>query len=281
MQKKIIGALLLILLVFGSNGCARAQSSPEPQSNPTPQAQPAVITTSNEANDLPKPLGLPEYQTVPILYYHSVMQETGNELRMPPKELEAQMAYLKDKGFQSISLEQLYQATYKGGALPAKPFVITFDDGYLDNYTTAFPILAKHGFTATVFMVTSYINGEGYMSWDQLKELIANGWEIEGHTTNHPYLTKVNASTLLSELNASKELLEKELGRSVNFFAYPYGELNDNVVQALKDTGYIMAVTTERGWADVKADAWRVQRIYCFASMGMNEFTRRMQNPKY
>ncbi len=279
MEKKIIGALLFILLIFGSSGCSRPQSSPPPQAQA--QAQATVIIPPNASNNLPKPLSVQENQAVPILYYHSVMQEDGNELRMPPKQLEAQMAYLKDKGYQSISLEQLYQASYKGGALPAKPFLITFDDGYVDNYTAAFPILEKYGFTATVFMITSYINADGYMSWQQLKELTAKGWEIESHTANHPYLTKVNTSTLLSELSSSKALLEKELGRSAKFFAYPYGELNDNVVQALKDTGYMMAVTTERGWADVNADAWRVQRIYCFASMGMNEFTRRMQNPKY
>lgn len=281
MEKKIIGALLFVFLVFGSSGCTG------PLSSPTSQTQLTTINPSNEtyqeesSNDLSRPPSVQEAQAVPILYYHSVMQEKGNELRMPPEQFEAQMAYLQDKGYQSVSLEQLYQASYKGGALPAKPFVISFDDGYVDNYTTAFPILTKHGFTATIFMVTSYINGEGFMSWHQLKELVANGWEIEGHTTNHPYLTKMDPSTVLSELNSSKELLEKELGHPVNFFAYPYGELNANIVQALKDTGYLMAVTTERGWADVKADAWHVQRIYCYASMGMNEFSRRMQNPNY
>ncbi len=281
MEKKIIGAFLFVLLVLGSIGCNR------PLSSPSYQDQSTMITPLNEtyqdesSYNLSRPLSVQEAQTVPILYYHSVMQEAGNELRMPPKQFEAQMAYLQDNGYQSISLEQLYQASYKGGALPEKPFVITFDDGYVDNYTTAFPILAKHGFTATVFMVTSYINGEGYMSWHQLKDLVVNEWEIEGHTNNHPYLTKVNPSTLLNELNSSKKLLEKELGRTANFFAYPFGDLNDNVVQALKDTGYMMAVTTERGWADAKVDAWRVQRIYCYASMDMNEFMRRMQNPSY
>lgn len=281
MAKKIIGALLFVFLVFGSSGCSG------PQLSPTSQTQLTTPNLSNEtyqeesSNNLPKPSSVQEAQAVPILYYHSVMQENGNEVRMPPEQFKAQMAYLQDKGYQSVSLEQLYQASYKGGALPAKPFVISFDDGYVDNYTTAFPILTKHGFTATIFMVTSYINGEGFMSLPQLKELVANGWEIEGHTTNHPYLTKMDPSTVLSELQSSKELLEKELGQPVNFFAYPYGDLNANVVQALKDTGYLMAVTTERGWADGKVDAWHVQRIYCYASMGMNEFTRRMQNPNY
>ncbi|MGI6119189.1 MAG: polysaccharide deacetylase family protein [Desulfosporosinus sp.] len=238
--------------------------------------------TSNESsNNTPRSTHVQDNQVVPILYYHSIMQESGNELRMPPEQFELQMAYLKDNGYQSVSLKQLYQALYKGGTLPAKPFVITFDDGYVDNYTNAFPILKKYGFTATVFMVTSYINGEGFLSWSQLKELAANGWEIEGHTANHPYLTKLAPSTLLSELNISKELLENELKQPVNFFAYPYGDLNDDVVQVLKDTGYLMAVTTERGWADGKEDAWHLQRVYCYASMGINEFKRRMQNPNY
>ncbi|MDP4161033.1 MAG: polysaccharide deacetylase family protein, partial [Bacillota bacterium] len=92
-------------------------------------------------------------KAVPILYYHSVKLEAGNELRMPPDQFEEQMTYLKDNGFESITLEQFYQAQNFGGALPKKPFVITFDDGYADNYTTAFPILKKHGFTAGVFMV--------------------------------------------------------------------------------------------------------------------------------
>ncbi|KGP76745.1 xylanase [Desulfosporosinus sp. Tol-M] len=281
MEKKIIGALLFVFLVFGSSGCTR------PLSSPTAQTQLTTISSSNEisqdelSNNLSRPSSVQEAQAVPILYYHSVMQENENELRMPPEQFEAQMAYLQDKGYQSVSLEQLYQALYKGGTLPAKPFVITFDDGYADNYTTAFPILTKHGFTATIFMVTSYINGKGFMSSKQLKELVANGWEIEGHTTNHPYLTKIDSPTLLSELNSSKEQLEKELGQPVNFFAYPYGDLNANVVQALKESGYRMALTTERGWADVKADAWHVRRVYCYASMGMDEFSRRMQNPNY
>ena len=313
MSKKINGALIFPLLVFGFvlgigiGGCSGDKTSiiSQQESMPlttssqslsnqtgsvetpstTSQSQPGLMNPSDifteASNNTPGSPYVQEAQAVPILYYHSVMRENGNEVRMPPDQFEAQMAYLQDKGYHSISLEQLYQATYKGGGLPAKPFVITLDDGYVDNYTTAFPIMKKYGFTATVFMITSYINGEGFMSWSQLKDLVANGWEIEGHTANHPYLSKMDPETALSELKSSKELLEKGLGQPVDFFAYPYGDLNANVVQALKDTGYVMAVTTERGWADGKEDVWHVHRVYCYASMGMNEFSRRMQNPNY
>ena len=281
MVKKIIGALLFVFLVFGSSGCTRPQPSPSSKTQLTP-SNPVTEPDQEKASDKwSTPSSVQIAHGVPILYYHSVMLESGNELRMPPEQFEAQMAYLKDKGYQSVSLEQLYQALYKGGTLPEKPVVITFDDGYVDNYTTAYPILKKHGFTGTVFMVTSYINGKGFMAWPQLKELVANGWEIEGHTAKHPYLTKIDPATILSELRAPKELLEKELGQPVNFLAYPFGALNDNVVKTVKDAGYRMAVTTERGWADDKTDAWHVQRVYCYASMGMNEFTRRLQTPSY
>jgi len=282
MGKKIIGALLFVFLVFGISGCTKPLVKPASQTQLTTSKQASKTKQAESSNNLSKPSKVQLAKGVPILYYHSVKLEGGNELRMPPKEFEAQMTYLEDNGYHSVSLDQLYQASYKGGGLPSKPFVISFDDGYVDNYTTAFPIITKHGFTATVFMVTSYINGAGFMSWQQLKELVANGWEIEGHTTTHPYLTKIlDPSTLLSEISPPKKLLEKELGQKINFFAYPYGDLNSNVVQAIKDTGYFMAVTTKRGWANDKADAWHVHRVYCYASMGMNEFARRMQNPNY
>lgn len=299
MPKKIIGigallfVFLLLVIVCEISGFAgkpslklQENSSALTMSSHELSTQSSLINLSSETlleleNNRPKTSSVSEYQAVPILYYHSVMREAGNEVRMPPDQFEAQMAYLQDQRYQSVTLDQLYQAEYFGGTLPTKPFVITFDDGYVDNYTTAFPVLKRYGFTATVFMVSSYINGEGFLSWPQLKVLAANGWQIEGHTAHHPYLAKKDAATVLSELNSSKEILEKGLGHSVDFFAYPYGDFNDGVVLAVKDSGYVMAFTTERGWADHKADAWHVHRVYCFANMGMHEFSRRMQNPNY
>lgn len=277
MTKKIIRALFLMalfhVLVLGISGCGEEKS-------PTLQTQTPIIDPSETLNPSKSP-SVQKALAVPVLYYHSVMLEEGNEVRMPPDQFEAQMAYMRDRGYESVTLEQLYRAFYKGETLPTKPFVITFDDGYVDNYTTAFPILKKHGFTASVFMVSGYIDGEGFMSWSQLKELTANGWEIAGHTANHPYLSQIDKKTLFNELISSKELLEKELGQPVNFFAYPYGDVNADIAQAVKDTGYVMAFTTDRGWADLNLDEWHLQRVYCFANMGLDEFSRRLQNPNY
>lgn len=220
-------------------------------------------------------------QPVPVLYYHSIKREVNNEVRMPPEQFEEQMAYLQNHGYHCISLNQLYQSLYHKGTLPDKPFVITFDDGYIDNYETAFPILKKHGFVATVFMVSSYVNGEGFLTWLQLKELSSSGWDIGDHTANHPSLTKLNNLSIQNELKRSKDALEKGVGHSVDFFAYPNGDFDDRVVQAVKNTGYLMAFTTLRGWADSKTDSWHVHRVYCYANMGLKEFTHRIQNPNY
>lgn len=296
---------LCILLVVGLtiNGCgeekpsvntqanSQADGMVDGQANSRTDAQVNGQTNGQEPEDAsakaPDPAEaartakLIKEQGVPILYYHSVLREEGNELRMPPEQFAEQMTYLKEEGYESVSLNQLYTAAYQGGILPEKPFVITFDDGYEDNYTNAYPIIKENGFTATVFMVTSYIDGKGYLSWAQLQELVANGWEIESHTVNHPYLTQIDSAILLKELKNSKEQLERELGKKVNFIAYPYGAVNGNVVSALQDAEYLMAVTTERGWAGGKDDAWSLRRIYCYADMGLDEFARRMQNPNY
>lgn len=291
MSKKFIRMLILIALLqilLGISGCSEQRASTvtvttaaqnTSESSSTLNLTPNESLKSSNSSNLS---GVNPVQGVPVLYYHSVMYEQGNEVRMPPEQFEAQMAYLWDKGYESITLDQLDKAFNNRGVLPAKPFVITFDDGYVDNYTNAFPILEKYRFTASVFMVTSYIGGEGFMSWPQLKELSANGWEIEGHTVNHPYLSQMEKTSMLNELISSKETLEKGLAKKVKFFAYPYGDVNDKVEQAVKDTGYLMAFTTERGWADRNdLDEWHLKRVYCFADMGLNEFARRLQDPNY
>lgn len=283
MRYKFMQRLLLIivcqLIILGISGCREE----EKQASPAPQTE-AVMTKSepppaNEQTIIHKSKVQP--LEVPVLYYHSVMVEKGNEVRMPPEQFEEQMAYMKENLYESITLDQLYEAFCKNGVLPAKPFVITFDDGYEDNYTTAFPIIEKYGFTAVVFMVSSYIDGDGFLSWSQLKELSDHGWNIEGHTVSHPYLSQLDETNVVNELCRSKEVLEAGLGKPVNYFAYPYGMFDSDIVQAVKDAGYLMAFTTNRGWADLKLDEWHLQRVYCFANMGIGEFSRRLNDPEY
>lgn len=246
---------------------------PSIESAPAPTAEPMAIPTVSPA-DAAAALA------IPIVYYHSVKTVPKNQLCMPPEQLEEQMKYLYDHHFESISLRELYDFLYENGTLPPKPIVITFDDGYKDNYTNALPILRKYGFTAAVF-VTAGQNGPDFLTRDEMRELLEAGWEIESHTMTHPDLSKLNPSKLQWELQHSKKLLEQDLGREVKFLAYPYGKFNEAVVKEVKEAGYLMAFTTKAGWATKKHNPWLVNRVYLYANMGIEEFARRVEDPVY
>ncbi|KLU58716.1 poly-beta-1,6-N-acetyl-D-glucosamine N-deacetylase precursor [Peptococcaceae bacterium CEB3] len=225
--------------------------------------------------------GDPSVKAVPVLYYHSVLVQAGNPLRMPPAQFEEQMAYLASHGYHDITPQQLEEFLHGQGLLPSKPFMITFDDGYTDNYTNAMPILRKYGFTALVFMVSSYVDGTGYLSSRQLQGLVAAGWSIGGHTVHHLDLTKLAPAEQAKELEDSKKFLEKITGQPVLYFAYPYGGYDREVIGQLQKAGYQLAFTTERGWAARGSDPFLIHRVYCYADMGMKEFKRRLENPNY
>jgi len=251
-------------------------------SNALPQSQPQSQTLPQSASQQP-PLQQSQKQhlkEIPILYYHSIEKEAGNELRIPAEEFESHLKFLHQAGYQSITLHELYQHFYEGLELPQKPFVLTFDDGYSDNYSNAFRIAGKYGFTGTIFMVTGWIDGEGYLTKEQLRQMSKAGWQIEAHTVSHPKLNELTAAQLESELRESKRQLEKLLNRPVEFLAYPFGVYSEQVIRESRAAGYLMGLTTERGWAKEK-DPYRVQRIYCYADMGVEELKRRLGNPNY
>lgn len=250
-----------------------SEPGPQPISEPGPQPiSPSQPVTSPSQNQLLK--------GIPILYYHSIDREVGNELRIPPEEFEAQLKFLYQAGYQSITLDELYQYFYEGRKLPKKPFVLTFDDGYEDNYTNAFPIAKKYGFTGTIFMVTDWIDGKGYLTKEQLREMSNEGWQIGAHTVSHSNLNELTAKQIESELRESKRQLEEILNQPVKYLAYPFGSYTEQIIQESKAAGYIMGFTTERGWAKEK-DPYRIQRVYSYANMGVEELKRRVENPNY
>ena len=202
---------------------------------------------------------------VPVLVYHSIgsaQSKKASPVGLQPREtamqthyrvttevFEKQMKYLSDNGYHPISF-----ATYVNSfriyvmKLPPKPIVLSFDDGWKTQYKNAVPILEKYKFTATFFIVTSYVGdryGE-YMNWSDLKDLVANGFDIESHTRTHSILTRVAPTQLPSELVDSKKILETKLGIKVIALAYPNYAENDIVREALKTAGYSGA---RAGWA--------------------------------
>lgn len=217
--------------------------------------------------------GQGDSRRIPILMYHSIDYEKGNELRIPKDKFREQMKYLKDNGFTPISLDELYSHMVFAMDLPAKPIVITLDDGYSDNYKNAFPVLKEFNFKATVFMITMELFREGpYLTIDQIKEMDSNGIDIEPHTVSHLHLAQLTYDKQLDEIKDSKETLEKILGREVKYFAYPFGNFNNDTLKAVQDAGIIMALNMTGGIAKKQDGIYRLSRIYVSNNYDLDYF---------
>jgi len=158
-----------------------------------------------------------------ILYYHSIDERVGNlyYLKTPPDIFKEQMELLKD--YKVVSLGEFVRRARKGKNTE-ECVVITFDDGFKDNYTVAYPLLYKYDLPATFFVTTGFIGRKGYMSWKDLKELRDVGFEIGSHTVTHPRLSSLPPQKIDEELRISKEVLEEKLDMEVNLFSAPYGD---------------------------------------------------------
>ncbi|MFO3797332.1 MAG: polysaccharide deacetylase family protein, partial [Anaerolineales bacterium] len=177
--------------------------------------------------------------TVPILLYHHVADSPiSNRYVISPQKFETQMKILHDWGYTSITTTMLIQAITEGAALPPRPFLLTLDDGNLDNYTNAFPIAEKYGFHGVLYLVVNYIGSENYMNVEQILEMYHAGWEIGSHSLNHFDLAKVDAATARNEIIGSRAALEDMLGVPILTFAYPFGEYNDTALEYVKAAGY-------------------------------------------
>lgn len=190
---------------------------------------------------------------VPILMYHHVgdppagADKLRQGLTVSGADFTAQMDYLRQGGYQPVSMRQLFEALYYGVPLPAKPVLLTLDDGYLDNYTVAAPILEQYGFTATFYIISGMVGQPEYMSWEQVLDLERRGMEIGSHTVSHPDLSTLAAADLAAEVGNSAATLEGYLGHPVYWFCYPAGRFNVGVIEALKSAGYLLATTTAPG----------------------------------
>lgn len=189
---------------------------------------------------------------IPILVYHHVVPgRSGSEetrlLYVTPDAFERQLAYLRDNGYEAISFDRIADWAANGTPLPERPVILSFDDGWANQFDHAFPLLQKYGVTGTFFVVSAYLDHENFMSVDQLKTLQAAGMTIGGHSRTHPALAGVAAHRLTDELVTSKQWLEGQLATPIESFAYPYGSYNAAVVAATRAAGYRMARTVDPG----------------------------------
>lgn len=209
---------------------------------------------------------------IPILYYHSVRPSADNEVIITPKKLKSELQYLKDEGYTTLTISELHDYLLNNSPIPKKSIIITFDDGYMDNYYNAFPILKELGMKATIFCVTSKLDGSYYLSVDAIKEMSDYGIDIQSHTVTHPKLDSLTYDKQLAELKESKNILESITGKAVTSIAYPFGNFNDDTIKAAKAAGYSLGFTTNRGLADRKDDSLKIDRIYVSSNYDLKTF---------
>lgn len=223
-----------------------------------------------------------EVRSIPVLMYHSVEYEKDNPVRISPKNFKEQMKYLYDNHYTTLTLDELYRYFQNGIEIPEKSVVITFDDGYEDNYTNAYPILKEYGFKAVIFEITNTIDKDlAYLTSSQLIEMEQNGIDIESHTVSHIKLGELSYDKQLNELKSSKEILEKILNKKVNYIAYPFGSYNENTLKAVKEAGYTMAFTTNGRWSGKDDGIYTLDRVYISGFFNIEIFIERINNPKY
>lgn len=219
-----------------------------------------------------------QYQNgIPVLLYHHVSDDGTDmpELTVSAAEFERQMRLLKDTGFETITLDE-FLGYMKGqpAKLPEKPIVLTFDDGYEDNFTTALPILEKFRFKAALFMVGINIDRAKRLSSPQLREMAANGFGIEGHSMTHPDLTGLGNDKLRWEIVQSKKLAEQATHQKVLGFAYPGGFYNLQTLQAVESAGYECAFTVLTGLNRAgRDDLFLLRRIPVFRFTDFDKLT--------
>lgn len=200
---------------------------------------------------------------VPILMYHSVSRDKSSSLSVRPENFSNQMRYLDKAGYSVITLDELVQGIKKAEKFPPRTVVVTFDDGFEDNYLNAFPILAKYNMPAIIFLMTGYVDQKaGYLTWDQVKLMMQNDIDFGGHTRSGVYLPSIDdEKELFSEIEGSKKDLEKETGEKAKYFCYPIGGFNDRVKEAVKKSGYEGACTTNRGFDKLNQDVYELNRV--------------------
>lgn len=210
-----------------------------------------------------------------VLMYHNIgIPPEGAGLRglyVTPRMFGFQMWYLRAAGFRVVPLREIIELI-NGGITGKRLVAITFDDGYMDFYVHAYPVLRKYGFPATVFAVAGHVGGENewdaaelnvrkrLMGWAEIMEVSCHGIEIGAHSMTHPFLSRLDMDRIREEVQGPKAALGERLGRPVEFFCYPYGDYDDRVAEAAKEAGYLGAVTTRRGLVRAGDDPFCLRR---------------------
>ncbi len=247
----LFAAVLLVALVLFAAACSGGSGS---ALDSTATLQVLVPPTSAPTKPPETPSGTPvtEPFDLPILMYHDVSPTPPDDIyraasNVLPAEFAKELDYLKCAGYTTVTMAQLFEAIHGEAALPARPIILSFDDGYENHYSQVFPMLKARGFAGSFAVITGFIGDNGvYMTWGDIKEMADGGMEFMSHTVSHVDLNTSDDATVREQVTASKASLEEHIGKPVKFLVYPSGEpfrsgseqRQQEVVSMLREAGY-------------------------------------------
>jgi len=256
----------------GGSGPAAADDSPSPE--PASSRDPFASPTSSPRASASGAAAEPGEAAVPILMYHLIAAAPADaaypDLYVRPATFARQMRYLHEAGYQAVSLGRVFDAWAGAATLPDKPVVISFDDGYPSHYLTAAPIMRLYGWKGLLNADWKVLD-ESPRLLAQLRLLAEAGWEMGSHALTHPDLTTLSGEQLEEEVGGSRTVLSEQLGVPIDFFCYPAGRYDDEVVAAVKEAGYRGATTTDPGLA-LKSEPFRLKRVRVSERMSLEGF---------
>jgi peptidoglycan/xylan/chitin deacetylase (PgdA/CDA1 family) len=270
----IVAGVTVALLVTGEGGRGhvRAQAPSSPRRGTKSKLQPAK----------PRIVKGPHRDPVPILMYHVVSAPRPGapypELYTPASAFRAQMEALARRGYHGVTLHQVDEYWRRGYALPPKPIVLSFDDGYLSDYTHARPVLRALGWPGVLNLEVHNVR-PGDITAREVRALIRAGWEVDSHTVTHPDLTTLTDTQLRSELVDSRAFIRRHFHVPASYFCYPAGRFDARVVAAVRAAGYSAATTTQPGLA--RSDArFTLARIRVNGSDGVGGLLAHLADPQ-
>lgn len=247
---KLLATLIVALIILGATFAYGKSKIGAPKDNET-ASQPSGVIPVATADEPPQEASAPQaISDMPILMYHHIRayndqsDKIGYNLSVDPAKFASQLDMILSLGYATVSFNDIASSSF-----PAKPIILTFDDGYDNFYTNAYPALKARNMKAVVYIITNKLNADGYLTESQIADMIQNGIEVGSHTFSHPDLTTVSEEKAATELSESKSRLETLIGQSINSLCYPLGKANDAVESKAKLAGYQYAVTTQSGVA--------------------------------
>ena len=264
MKRIPLVTLLVVALTMVLAGCGLLSQKTEPTSSAPPVKEVKMVHPSG----------------IPVLMYHKIGDDKDNDAVIREDLFREQMKFLKDNGYNPLTMDQLYEYVVNGAAVPEKPVVLTFDDGYADTYSIVYPLMKEYGFAATVFINPGDVGTR--LTWDQIREMHKNGITISNHGFQHIEMGQLSEAKQIENITKAQEALAKEVGIKDNpWFCYPYGDKNEFTDAATKKAGIKMSMAMKSGWAHTGDNPYNILRVWVGNAVDIKHFEERISTEHF